>query len=133
MPNGFFVQPDKLAEFQSEVKTTADDYRMIVGQLDNARLTNTGGEISALETLLGAPEMVYPSGPPVDFTNSSRTLLTKYDMLLGALRSVHAAVGGQLDYMSTSLGETHALYQQVDSQRANVFDNLLDDRPSDGS
>jgi hypothetical protein len=127
MTGGFVVQPDKLAAYQAEVEKVVAEYQLIVGQLDQARLTDT------MYRLLGAPEMLGPSGPPVDFTNSSRTLLTNYDMLLGALRRVHAAVGAQFEHMRTSLGETHELYQRVEAEQVSLFRTLLDDLPTEES
>jgi hypothetical protein len=128
MPNGFAVQPDKLAAYQAAVKQVADDYRTIVGQLDKARITD-----EEKNRLLGAPEYLGPSGPPVDFTNLSRTMLTNYDKLLGTLHRVHTAVATQFARVEQELGETHGLYLQVEAEQTAMFQNLLDNLPSEGS
>lgn len=129
MTGGFAVQPDKLAAYQAEVKKVAADYQMIVGQLDQARITSD----ETKNRLLGAPELVHPSGPPVDFTNSSRTLLTDYDNLLGILHRVHVAVAARFAHMDQALGETHQVYLGLESSQSAVFQNLLDNLPPEVS
>jgi hypothetical protein len=129
MPSGFAFQPDLFAAYQAEVKKVVGEYQTIVGQLEEARIT---GE-EKTNRLLGAPEALGPSGPPVDFTNSSRTLLDNYDMLLGALQRVHSAVTAQFVYMDQELAATRGTYLQIEADHAAVFQKLLGDRPLDGS
>jgi hypothetical protein len=133
VPEGFAVRPDKLANFQTEVGKIAAVYQTIVSQLNEARLTKIDEKPEKMSTLLGVPEVLGPSGPPVDYTNASRAMLTNFDTLLGALHKLHLAVGRQFTYMQTALGETHDLYVQVDDERAGVFQNLLGERVPDGN
>jgi hypothetical protein len=75
MPAGFAFQPDLFAEYQKQVKAVVGDYQTIAGQLEQARIT---GE-EKTNRLLGAPEALGPSGPPVDFTNQA----AQFQKLLG--------------------------------------------------
>lgn len=131
MPNGYAVQLDELERFKAEVDKVVDEYQLIVGQLAEAGLRSARGDKT--DWLVGAPELLCPSGPPVDFTNASRELLGNYDSLLTELGRVHAAIGAQFAYMSTALGETHGLYAQTEGEHTNRFQSLLGDRSSDGS
>lgn len=129
MPSGFAFQPDLFADYQAEVRKIVGEYQTIVGQLEDVRITSEEKK----NRLLGAPEALGPSGPPVDFTNSSRTLLSNYDMLLGALQRVHSAVAAQFVYMDQQLAATRGTYLQFEADRVTEFQKLLGDHVSDGS
>ena len=129
MPGGFAFQPDLFAEYQAEVKKVVGEYQTIVGQLEEARITSA----EKTNRLLGAPEALGPSGPPVDFTNSSRTLLHNYDMLLGALQRVHSAVTAQFVRADQELAATRGTYLQIEADQAAMFRKLLGDQVSEGS
>jgi hypothetical protein len=134
MSKGFIVQPDKLEDFQNQVRAIADNYSMIVDQLNEARLRPTDTDpTDKMHDLLGVPERLGPSGPPVDFTNASRTMLANYDSLLDTLANVHAAIHARFTYMQHALSETHGLYTRTDAAQAGVFQNLLGDGSPDGS
>ncbi|MCT2586729.1 hypothetical protein [Actinophytocola gossypii] len=126
MSKGFAVQPDKLKAFQNDVRVTADSYSLIVDQLNEARLCPTDTDpTDKMHGLLGAPERLGPSGPPVDFTNASRTMLANYDSLLDTLADVHAAIHARFKYMDDALGETHDSYKEEVDQLNRMITNLI--------
>lgn len=126
MREGFTVQPEKMTEFQAQVAEIAGGYQAINEQLDQAQLTD-------LDELLGVPQALGPSGPPVDFTNSSRAMLGSLATALSTLHEIHVAVGARFAYMEEALGETRDLYVQSDDERAGLFDRLARDHLPEGN
>ena len=130
MPDGYSVQLDKLAEFTEQVATITGNYRLLTNQLEEASLTK--GSNPGMDRLLGRPEDLGPSGPPVDFTQASRNVLTDYDSLLATLHKAHAAITAQFEHMQKALTESHQVYGQLEAKHSATFDHLLDGRPGQG-
>jgi hypothetical protein len=115
---GFRVNLVQLQDYINALREAQQTYDDIEDQLVEADLTTADPDFA---TLVGHPEY---GGTQAAFTEACRTFLTTYKNLYTQIHDLHHQISGKLNYMVQEYVETHALYQQVESANALVFDGV---------
>lgn len=123
--DGFTVRLDALASYEEAIKALVANYKTIISGLDMAVLDDP-----KKRSLVAEPENLISSGGAVEFAKSCQTLVDNYATLIDTLQKLHVAIRNQFGHAQQVIGESRAMYANLDDKHAVVFEGLLGDRMS---